>query len=195
MSKCAASLSIVIIGALGCRNVPPMEGKETHTTACSTATPTSPAQQPHLEVGPEVVPARKTLAIAIEAPKSPPSNDSPAKEFAPTSVSVSPKNVMGNPSDNPAKAQETDVEDMAKPRAESRRTDDMDGPMSASQARRTLRNDLPRDVWYILATLVGAVFTYILAPVVVEIIKVRIARHHLQVPSVDGSMTYPHTNP
>ena len=41
MSKRAASLSIVIIGALGCRNVPPMEGKETHPATCSTATPTS----------------------------------------------------------------------------------------------------------------------------------------------------------
>ena len=195
MSKRAASLSIVIIGALGCRNAPTMEGKEIHPATCSPATPTSPAQQPHSEVGPEVLPARKTLAIAIEAPKAPPSRYAPAREFAPTSVSVSPKDVMGNPSDNPAKTEKPDVDDMSKLRAESLRTDDMDGPTSASQAQRTLRNDLPRDVWYILGTLFGAVFTCILAPVVVEIIKGRIARHHLQVPSIDGSMTYPHTNP
>ena len=62
------------------------------------------------------------------------------------------------------------------------RTDDMEGPTSAFQPQRILRNDLPRDVWYILATVFGAVFTYILAPVVVEIIKGRLARHHRQVP-------------
>ena len=182
MSKRAASLSIVIIGALGCRNVPPMEGKETHPAKCSTATSTSPAQQPYVKVGPEVVPARETLAIAIEAPKAPPSRESPPREFAPTSASISPKDVMGNPSDNPAKTEAPNVEGMSKPRAESLRTDDMDGPTSPSQPQRNLRDDLPRDVWYILATVFGAVFTYILAPVVVEIIKGRMARHHQQVP-------------
>jgi hypothetical protein len=45
-----------------------------------------------------------------------------------------------------------------------------------------LRDDVPQGVWYFLATVFGAMFTYILAPVVVEIIKGRIARHHQQVP-------------
>jgi hypothetical protein len=178
MSKRAASLSIVIIGALGCRNVPPMEVKETHAAPCSTATPTTPAQQPHVKVGPAVVPAMKTLAIAIEAPKAPPSKKSPPREFAQTNGSVSPKDVMGNPADNPAKTEAPNVESMSKPQAESQRTDDMDGPASASQPQRILRDDFPRDVWYILATVFGAVFTYILAPVIVELIRGRIARHH-----------------
>jgi len=85
---------------------------------------------------------------------------------------------MGKPWDNPAKTEVPNVEDMSKPRAEALRTDDMEGPTSASQPQRILRDDLPRDVWYIFATVFGAVFTSILAPVVVEIIRGRIARHH-----------------
>jgi hypothetical protein len=135
-----------------------------------------------LKVGPEVVPARQALAIAIEAPKAPPSGESPPREFAPTSASISPKDAMGNLSGNSAKTQAPNVEGMSKPRAESLLTDDMDGPTSGSQAQRILHDDLHRDVWYILATAFGAVFSYILAPVVVEIIKGRIARDHQQVP-------------
>jgi hypothetical protein len=86
--------------------------------------------------------------------------------------------VMAKPSDNPAKTEAPNVEDMSKPRAVAPRTDDMEGPASASQPQRTLRDDLPRDVWYILATVFGAVFTYILAPVIVEILRGRVARHH-----------------
>jgi len=39
MSKHAASLSIVVIGALGCRNVPPMETKEIHPAIFAPAAP------------------------------------------------------------------------------------------------------------------------------------------------------------
>jgi hypothetical protein len=159
-----------------------MEGKEVHPAISSTATPTPPAQQPDLKVGPEALPARKTLATAMEESKEPPSRESPPRESAQTIASVSPKDVMGNPSDNSAKTQAPNVEDMSKPRPESLRTDDMDGPTSASQPQRILRDDLPRDLWYLLATVFGAVFTYILAPVVVEIIKGRLARHHQRVP-------------
>ncbi len=190
MNKRAASLYIAIIGVLGCRNVSPMEGKETHPAICSTAAPTTPEQQSNLKVGPEV-PAGKTLAIANEAPKAPPSRESPPREFAPTSAGHSPKDVMENPSDKAAKTVALNREDMSKPQTDSLGRNDLDGPMSASQPQRIFPDNLPRDVWYILATVFGAVFTYILAPVVVDIIRGRIARHHQQVPSIDGSMTYP----
>jgi hypothetical protein len=157
-----------------------MEGKEIQPATCSTASPDTPAQQPDWKVGPEVLPARKTLAIAIEAPKEPPSGEPPPRASAQTIASVSPKG--RNPSDNPAKTQAPNVEDRSKPRTESPRTDDMEGPTSAFQPERILHHYVPRDLWYILATVFGAVFTYILAPVVVEIIKGRLARHHRQVP-------------
>jgi hypothetical protein len=155
-----------------------MDGKEIHPAIGSTATATPPAQQPHPKVVPEVVPARKTLAIAVDALKALPSRESPLRQFARTSASVSPKDVMGKAWDNAAKTEVPNVEGMSKPRAEAPRSDDMEGPTSASQPQKILHDDLSRDVWYILATLFGAVFTYILAPVVVEIIRGRIARHH-----------------
>jgi hypothetical protein len=165
MSKFAVSLSMAVTCTLGCRNVAQMEVKEAHSASCSSAGPNTLRQQ---------ISAKFTVK-----PKP--------KEYVGTDARKSQKDLICDsfePIDQAKRVSKSDDAEITRaPNAERRskpgaiQKDDREEGISANKLQRAPLASLPKDVWYAIATVFGAIFTYILAPIVVEIIRGRIARH------------------
>jgi hypothetical protein len=187
MSKFAVSLFIAATCTLGCRSVAPLEVKEAHSAPCSTAVPTTLMPPESAKIAPEVVLAKKGPAKAIEAEKEPPSISLKPREYVGTVASNCQKHSIWN-SDRPFNETRTKVskanyaEKTKAPTVESKpnpaitpEKDVVEKGISANQPGGTPIPRLPVDVWYAIGTIFGAVFTSILAPIAVEIIRGRIA--------------------
>jgi len=170
-------------------NVAQMEVKEAHSASCSSAAPITLIQQIRTKFTPEAVPAKKGLAKANEANKEPSAIKPKPKEYVGTIASTTQKNAVWDSfqpldqakrsipkSDNAEITQAPNVESKSKPKGAIQK-DDIAEEILANQPQRTPLPGLPRDVWYAIATFFGAVFSYILSPIVVDIIRGKMARH------------------
>jgi hypothetical protein len=190
MSKFAVSLSIAITCTctLGCRNVAQMEVKEAHSASWSSAAPNTLIQQISAKFTPEAFPAKKGLAKAYEAKEEASAIKPRPNEYVGTNARKSQKDSICNSfqpldqakrsvskSDNAVITQAPNMASKSKPGAIQ--NDDIEKGISANKPQRTSVLGLPKDVWYAIATVFGAVFSSILAPIVVEIIRGRLARH------------------
>jgi hypothetical protein len=150
MSKFAFWLFLPVTCCLGCRNVAQTEVKEAHSVSGTKALPTTSWQPVFAKFTPEAVPAKKG-------------------DFC-QPVGQAEKRVSNSVKGD--KYQAANVENQSKP-AGALQKDEIEKGISTNQSP-----GLPKDVWYAIATVFGAVFTYILAPIVVEVFRGRIAKYH-----------------
>lgn len=167
MSRFAVFLFILTSCALGCRHVSRLEVKDIPSPPCPVPAPTMSTQREIAKFAPEAVPAEQSLARPIQMETEPlsktpiPANivgiiASSKKES--TCDSVRP-NVGASKVSKPASAPVIEVAEGEK----------------AKDHSKTPTPAFSRDFWYGIATVFGAVFTTILAPIVVDIAKGRMA--------------------
>lgn len=177
MSRLAVLLFILATCASGCRHVAHLEVKDIPPPPCPAPVPPISTQQEAVRVTPEAVPAEKGFAIPSKveqerASATPtPANHlghiaSSKKESSCESVratvgasKVDETTITLTVASKPASAPKIEVAEKASPKNHFK----------------TSTPAFSRDFWYGIATVLGAVFTTILAPIVVDMAKGRMA--------------------